>query len=121
MEPLFAYLTIASKQASDINLAGAYNIGPNDCDCITTGRLVELFAQKWGDEFNWIDGSEPSAPHEATYLKLNSEKMKKTFGWQPHWNVENAVDATIDWAKCYASDGDIVSEMGRQMNDYLTI
>ncbi len=47
--PLYAYLMIAAMQYEDKKYAGYYNVGPDDCDCITTGDLVTLFCHKWGD------------------------------------------------------------------------
>lgn len=47
LEPLFAYLMIAMKQYNDHNYAGWYNVGPDECDCVTTGDLVDLFCKKW--------------------------------------------------------------------------
>ena len=38
---------IAKAQYEDKSFAGYYNVGPDDCDCITTGQLVELFCKKW--------------------------------------------------------------------------
>ncbi|MFQ9209977.1 MAG: hypothetical protein ACLR3S_13210 [Clostridium fessum] len=29
-------------------LAGCYNVGPDDCDCVNTGRLADLFCETWG-------------------------------------------------------------------------
>jgi len=43
MEPLFAYLMIAQRQYEDKKYAGFYNVGPDECDCVTTGELVQLF------------------------------------------------------------------------------
>ena len=40
LEPLHAYLMIAQRQWEDSSYAGCYNVGPDDCDCITTGGLV---------------------------------------------------------------------------------
>ena len=48
LEPLYAYLMIAEKQYEDIKYAGYYNVGPDECDCITTGTLVDIFCKKWG-------------------------------------------------------------------------
>jgi CDP-glucose 4,6-dehydratase len=53
LEPLFAYLMIARKQAEDRRYAGWYNVGPDDCDCVTTGALVNLFCQKWSGTAHW--------------------------------------------------------------------
>ena len=43
LEPLFAYLMIAQRQYEDLAYQGYYNVGPDDCDCITTGELVTMF------------------------------------------------------------------------------
>ncbi len=40
LEPLAAYLMIAAKQYEDIKYADYYNVGPDECDCVTTGDLV---------------------------------------------------------------------------------
>lgn len=44
LEPLFAYLLICQKQAENPEKAGYYNVGPDEADCITTGNLVDFFA-----------------------------------------------------------------------------
>ena len=49
LEPLAAYLMIAQKQYEDPKYAGFYNVGPDDCDCVTTGELVDLFCNAWGE------------------------------------------------------------------------
>ena len=46
LEPLKIYLLIAKKQYEDKTMSGFYNVGPDDRDCITTGRLVDLFCEK---------------------------------------------------------------------------
>ena len=110
LEPLFAYLLIASMQAEDPALAGCYNIGPEDCDCVTTGELVSLFCEKWGDGARWIDQSEKNAPHEAGFLKLDNSLMKRTFGWHPRWSVEQAVEMVVRFEKERLNTG-IVSKI----------
>ena len=49
LEPLAVYLTIAQKQYEDKKYAGFYNVGPDDCDCVATGELVNLFCSCWGE------------------------------------------------------------------------
>ena len=80
LEPLFAYLMIAQKQYEDGSYAGWYNVGPDECDCVTTGELVDLFCNTWGDGAKWINQAEANAPHEANFLKLDCSKIKRTFG-----------------------------------------
>jgi len=118
LEPLFAYLLIAQKQYEDPALAGWYNVGPDDCDCITTGGLADIFCTLWGEGASWesqgIDG-----PHEADFLKLDCAKIKTALGWKPRWHIEEAVKKTVEWTKVYLEGGDVAAEMSRQIMCYL--
>ena len=119
LEPVFAYLMIAQRQYQDRSLAGCYNVGPDECDCVTTRQLIELFRKTWGDGFSWEDRSEANAPHEANFLKLDSTKLKATFGWHPVWHIGQAVEKTAEWSRIWFSGGDIPAEMDREINDFL--
>ncbi|MEG2286102.1 MAG: CDP-glucose 4,6-dehydratase [Eubacterium sp.] len=114
LEPLFAYLMIAQKQYEEPTFAGYYNVGPNEEDCITTGQLVSLFCKKWDSDQTWenrsIDG-----PHEANFLKLDCSKIKTTFGWHPRWNVETAIEKTVEWTKAYVMGKAIYPVMQTQI------
>lgn len=119
LEPLFAYLMIAQRQHEDGAYAGWYNVGPDECDCVTTGQLVDLFCATWGDGAHWINQSEANAPHEANFLKLDCSKIKGTFGWQPRWHMEQAIEKTVEWSRVWLAGGDIPAEMDRQIRDYM--
>jgi CDP-glucose 4,6-dehydratase len=120
LEPLFAYLTIAKAQYEDIKYEGYYNIGPDDCDCVTTGTLVDLFCEKWGEGQAW-ENRFMGGPHEANFLKLDSSKLKKQFGWKPKWHIEQAIEKTVEWSKLYIQKKDFIACMNRQINEYLDI
>ena len=117
LEPLYAYLLIAEKQYTDGNLAGWYNVGPDECDCLTTGELTELFCQCWGD-IKWQDVS-VDAPHEARFLKLDCSKLKAAMGWQPKWHIEEAVAKTVEWAKAWQNNDNIGLLMEKQIREFL--
>jgi len=117
-EPLFAYLMIAQHQYEDKKYASWYNVGPDDCDCVTTGDIVDLFCSKWGG-IKRVDKSEANAPHEANFLKLDSSKLKTTFGWSPVWHIDEAIDRVVEWTRVYEAGGDIPAVMDKQINDYL--
>ena len=119
LEPLFAYLMIAKRQYEDKGFAGWYNVGPDECDCVTTGQLVELFKEKWGEGFSWINRAEKDAPHEANFLKLDCSKLKATFGWKPRWHIDEAVEQTVAWSRVWLADGDIPAEMDQEIKKYL--
>lgn len=120
LEPLYAYLMIAKAQYEDIRFSGNYNIGPDEGDCISTGKLVDLFCEKWGEDAEWENIAEANAPHEANFLKLDCSKLKKTFAWAPIWNAEKAIEKTVEWAKVYLMHGNIVAIMDKQITEFFS-
>lgn len=119
LEPLAAYLMIAQKQYQDPLYAGFYNVGPDDCDCVTTGALVDLFCKHWGSEAKWENHAEPNAPHEANFLKLDTSRLKSVFGWQPRWHIEKCMEMTCRFSKLWLSGGDIHKEMDYEIQVFL--
>lgn len=124
LEPVMAYLMIAQGQYEDKSFAGNYNVGPDDDDCITTGELVKIFAKYYNDTnagcFEWII-QEDNGPHEASCLKLDCTKLKKTFDWKPKWNIRDAVSKTVDWTNIYLSKGNVAKIMEGQISEYMTL
>ena len=118
LEPVCAYLMIASKQYDDISVSGYYNVGPDDNDCVKTGELVDLFVKHWGEGIKWIDRYD-GGPHEATFLKLDCSKLKRTFGWSPKWNIDKAVEKTVEWTKIWNSGGDVRECTDNQIREYI--
>lgn len=119
LEPLYAYLLIAMKQYEDTSFSGNYNVGPDDCDCVTTGELVDLFCKKWGQGASWINIAEKNAPHEANFLKLDCSKMKATFGWKPKWHIDEVMEKICEWTKVYFDHGNISECMNKQIEEFL--
>ena len=118
LEPLYAYLLIAQAQYEDGKYAGWYNVGPDDCDCVTTEELCNLFCGLWGNGLNWKNVSD-CGPHEANYLKLDCAKLKRTFGWKPRWTIREAVEKTVYWAKAWQSGENIADVMDTQIEEFL--
>ena len=119
LEPVMAYLLIVQAQWQKPELAGWYNVGPDEADCVTTGQLVELFCKAWGGTARWESRAEANAPHEANFLKLDCSLLKKTFGWSPRWHIAEAVELTCAWAKCWLAGGDIPALMDEQIATYM--
>lgn len=121
LEPIMAYLLVAKKQYKKSQLSGSYNIGPDEKDCITTGRLTDLFCEIWcektGKRMQWIDKFD-GGPHEANFLKLDCSKIKKCFGWKPIWSVEEAVEKTIVLYYDYYLGNNMKNCMEEQIVDY---
>ncbi|MBQ6856515.1 MAG: CDP-glucose 4,6-dehydratase [Lachnospiraceae bacterium] len=116
LEPLAAYLMVAKAQMEDGAFAGYYNVGPDDKDCVTTGTLVDMFCEAWGNGLGWINKSD-GGPHEANFLKLDCSKLKSVFGWHPQYGVKEAIELTAQWCKVYEAGGDVVAVMDRQIEE----
>lgn len=117
LEPIFAYLTIAEKQFGLKALEGSYNIGPDAEDCITTETLVKTFCNYWETsvEIKYIGDA---GPHESHFLKLDSSKIKSTFGWCPRWNIEKAVFYTCEWLRSWIKRKDMTDVIEAQIRAY---
>lgn len=120
LEPLSAYLVIAEEQYRCKKNSGFYNVGPNDFDCVTTGELVTLFCEEWGEGMKWINRDD-GGPQEANFLKLDCSKIKKQLGWNPKWNIEKAIKKTVEWSKAYISGKNIPECMDQQIKEYFAI
>ena len=89
LEPLAVYLTIAMAQWEDPSVQGYYNVGPDDCDCVTTGELVDLFCQYWGE-----------------------------FGWKPNTGIRQAVEWSVLWYKAWLAGEDMTEATDRQIKEF---
>lgn len=118
LEPIMAYLMIAQRQYQDVKYAGAYNVGPDECDCVTTGELTDLFCKAWGSGMTWENRGD-NGPHEANFLKLDCSKLKTMFAWNPKWHIQDAIEKTVEWAQCWLRGEDITTVMRRQIQEYL--
>lgn len=103
LEPLLAYLMVAKAQYENMGLAGCYNVGPDDQNCVTTGELTKLFCRLWNKQrinkeqlLGWVDRSD-NGPHEANFLKLDCSKLKEVFGWNPKWSVEQTLQKVVEF------------------------
>lgn len=124
LEPIMAYLMIATRQYENGDYAGSYNIGPEEADCLTAGRLADIFCRKWkditGEELAWVDKYD-GGPHEAAILKLDCAKIKQRFGWKPVWNVEKAIEKVVEWQNGLRNGKEAATCMKQQIQEYTHI
>lgn len=118
LEPVMAYLMIAATQYKDKTKASWYNVGPDDTDCVTTGDITDMFCRSWGNQMTWINKAD-GGPHEANFLKLDSSKIKRVFGWKPVWHIDETIDRVVEWTRVYRDGGDIPAVMDKQIKDYI--
>ena len=117
-DALYMYLEIVQKQYENKFFEGYYNIGPDESDCITTGSLVTKFCNKWGNNLMWI-GKSINGYNEAPFLKLDNNKIKKTFGWVPKWNIDECINKIVEFTRKYMENAnEVPNEMDRQINEF---
>jgi CDP-glucose 4,6-dehydratase len=118
LECLSGYLLLAEKQYNDNSLAGEYNFGPNEDNCVTTGQLAELFCDIWGNGLCWTTMPDRSSFNEANFLKLDCAKTRTILGWNPRWNIKTAVEKAVEFAKT-GTDKEKLVCIERQIKTYL--
>jgi CDP-glucose 4,6-dehydratase len=116
LDTLYGYLLLAEKQFGDKTIEGAYNFGPDDESCLSTGELAELFCLGWGKGASWKAQGD-GGPHEANYLKLDCTKAKKVLGWKPRWDIKTAVNKTVEFAR-RETDSERIACLKNQIREY---
>lgn len=119
LEPLAGYLVLAQKLYEEgAAYAEGWNFGPNDEDAKPVQWIVEILTQSWGEGASWIV-DEGEHPHEANYLKLDCSKAKSRLDWHPRWNLEEALEAIVEWQRSYLDGKAIKSVTQEQIQRYM--
>ena len=120
LEPLYAYMLLAYKQTIE-PVAGEYNVGPEERDCVTTGELVSIFCEEWPGA-KWEHVGDKNAPHEANFLKLDSSHIKNKLAWTPRWHINDAIKKTVEWERAFCNNPATVSSvMEKQINEFFEL
>jgi CDP-glucose 4,6-dehydratase len=110
LEPLSGYLWLGAALAADKRLGdkslhpfhfpaaiyrSAFNFGPALASNKTVAELVQEILKHWPGE--WLDKSDPNAPHEAKLLNLATDKAHHFLGWSPAWSFAETIVQTVRW------------------------
>jgi CDP-glucose 4,6-dehydratase len=96
LEPLSGYLSLAEELATDPEPpCEAFNFGPRLESNRPVCELVCTMLSHWSGE--WLDQSDPNAPHEAGLLHLQIDKAHHRLGWQPRWDYATTIARTVGW------------------------
>ena len=118
LEPLSGYLVLAEQlYLNGEKYAEAWNFGPEENDVKSVRSIIEYLVERWGDGSSWIH-DESEQPYEAQLLKLDISKAKKLLGWQPKWDLFEALDSIIEWQKAWLSGRDIKAVTLNQIRQF---
>ena len=97
LEPLSGYLVLAERQYQDCPEAeGGFNFGPRDEAAVPVGELAAGIVRAWGGGELQCAAAKATL-HEAGNLRLDISKARARLGWQPRWDLEQALAMTVDW------------------------
>ncbi len=117
LDPLRGYLMLGARLAEgDRTFAGAWNFGPAMTDAVPVRTLVEKLIEIWGMGELESEG-EAGAPHESSYLSLDSGKAAGKLGWRPILNLDEALSLTAKWYRGYFMDKSRAGELLTQQID----
>jgi CDP-glucose 4,6-dehydratase len=104
LEPLSGYLMLGERMLKeDVRFSGAWNFGPEASSIVTVEEVVRKVIKYWG-KGNFINQSrEKTVFHEANLLSLDINKARYYLNWYPRWNVDKAIEKTVEWYKNYST------------------
>lgn len=118
LEPLQGYLLLAQRMVErGAEVAEAWNFGPMDDGVKSVEWLVKRIGKLYGND-DFYELATGEHPHETANLGLDSSKARHALGWQPVWNVEQALEKTVEWFKAYQKEEDMKSVCLQQLKAY---
>lgn len=119
MEPVFQYLKLAALQYNDPAYAGHYNIGPEATHCKPVIDILQLFVKHFPGA-SYIVKENPDAPHEASLLMLDITKSKQVLGFQPRYDADETIKASVEWYLADARGENMLDFTLKQIEDFLS-
>lgn len=117
LEPLYGYMLLAKKiYEGKKELCGAWNFGPKEKNYLTVRKLVKKILKmlKRGSYVIKRDHQK----HEADFLKLNIDKVKKFLGWKPTFDLDQTLKLTLDWYRSFYNQEDIIGITNQQIKSF---
>jgi CDP-glucose 4,6-dehydratase len=96
LEPLSGYLTLAQRLWEDASFAEGWNFGPPAEDARPVRWIADRITELWPGDLAWDVDPGPH-PHEAGFLALDSSKARERLGWQPGWDLDEALARIVEW------------------------
>ncbi len=121
LDPLSGYLLIALKMKENPEIfEEAWNFGPYHSNAVDVQTLTEKILREWGSGTWKGKTHNKKDPHEARYLKLDIAKSMTRIGWKPVYDIDVAIQKTLDWyKKFYSGDVEMYTFSREQIQNYM--
>jgi CDP-glucose 4,6-dehydratase len=119
-EPLSGYLRLAEcllGQNGD-RFAAAWNFGPSAGHDATVGEVADMIAHLWGNGARVERLTSSDEPHEATLLRLDTNKARSELGWSPRWSLRQALEHSVSWHRAWLRRDDMMAVSLGQIQAY---
>ena len=117
IEPLAGYLMLGEKLLSMPDVySTAWNFGPENKSVKTVAEISNLMVDIF-DAGEWIHQKQDNLS-EAQKLSLDSSKSKNLLPWKPIWDVEKAMELTLEWYNGYMKNENLEDITIKQLELY---
>lgn len=117
LDPLSGYLHLAKRLTTDGSaFAEAWNFGPDTDGARPVRWIVDRISESIID-FEWKQ-DRAFHPHETLHLKLDSSKARVRLGWKPCWNLEAALQKTLEWYEAWRRGQNMRDVSFKQIDEY---
>jgi len=118
LEPLSGYIVLCQQLINNPKeYTNGWNFGPKDDDVKPVSDLADIMVRSWGEDAQWkLD--DKSQPHEAHSLRLDCSKANTLLKWKPIWNLERALDETVQWYKSWHQQNNMYDFTLNQISIY---
>ena len=104
LEPLSGYLLLGQKIYEEPSkYCEGWNFGPSFDSIVPVWEIGEKIIKYYGSG-ELEDKSKKDELHEAKLLALDITKARFNLGWKPRWDIDKAIEKTVEWYKKYSNE-----------------
>jgi len=120
LEPVGGYLHLAEMlHNGGEKYAEGFNFGPSKEDHCDVENIILKMNKVWSGKIRYEIVQSQSNPHEAKLLTLDCEKAREKLNWQPRWNLNLALQKTVEWNELRLKDISSVKDVTlKQISEY---
>lgn len=120
LEPVGGYLHLAEMLYNGgEKYAEGFNFGPSKEDHCDVENIILKMNKVWSGKIRYEIVQSQNNPHEAKLLTLDCEKARQKLKWQPRWNLNLALQKTVEWNEQRLIDLSSVKDVTlKQISEY---
>ncbi len=122
IEPLYGYILLLMKiWKNKKTVGGSWNFGPKKSNNLKVKKITSILNSNFKNKVKIKEKSlKRNSYKESVLLRLNSDKSKKTLGWQPVYNINKTLNLISDWQINFLKDKkNILQTSRKQIINYI--